>query len=87
MGRTLATSTQLFQEEQAALARFRRALRREDQLILDDLFASAHRHLAAASFAAHISPFETLLLAMLIEEHKTVLRLRSRMNGEESTRR
>ena len=59
-----------------ALARFRRALRREDQLVLDALFASAHRHLAAASYAAHVSPFETLLLAMLIEEHKEVLKLR-----------
>ena len=72
MGRTLATATQLFQEEQAALARFRRALRREDQLVLDELFALAHRHLAAAGHAAHVSPFETLLLAMLIEEHKIV---------------
>lgn len=83
MGRTLATSTQLFQEEQAALSRFRRALRREDQLVFDALFAAAHRHLAAASFAAHISPFETLLLAMLIEEHKAVIHLRQRL-GESS---
>ena len=83
MGRTLATSTQLFQEEQAALSRFRRALRREDQLVMDDLFAAAHRHLAAASFAAHISPFETLLLAMLIEEHKAMLSLRRRLEGSE----
>jgi len=76
MGRTLATATQLFQEEQAVLARFRRALRREDQLVLDELFALAHRHLPAVSHAAHISPFETLLLSMLIEEHKAVLKLR-----------
>jgi hypothetical protein len=76
MGRTLATANQLFQEEQAALTRFRRALRREDQLVLDELFALAHRHLPAISHAAHISPFETLLLSMLIEEHKAVLELR-----------
>jgi len=82
MGRTLATSTQLFQEEQAALNRFRRALRREDQLALDALFAAAHHHLAAASYAAHISPFEALLLAMLIEEYKEIRKLRGQTPGE-----
>lgn len=63
-------------QEQESFSRFRRALRRGDQLALDDLFAAAHRHLAAAAYAAHALPFETFLLAMLLEEHKEVLRLR-----------
>jgi hypothetical protein len=75
MGRTLPSITQAFLEEQAAFSRFRRALRRSDQLALDDLFASAHQHLAAAAHAAHPLPFETFLLAMLLEEHKRVLHL------------
>ncbi|MGE5249625.1 MAG: hypothetical protein ACM3QS_05370 [Bacteroidota bacterium] len=76
MGRTLPTSTQIFMQEEAAFARFRRALRRSDQLALDDLFTSAHQHLAAAQYAAHALPFEVFLLSMLLEEHKQVLRLR-----------
>lgn len=76
MGRTLPTITQQFSEAEAAFTRFRRALRRSDQLALDDLFASARQHLAAAAYAAHILPFETFLLAMLLEEHKEVARLR-----------
>jgi hypothetical protein len=76
MGRTLPTITQIFLEEQDALGRFRRALRRADQRALDDLLAAARQHLAAASYAAHLMPFETLLLCMLLEEHKEVLRLR-----------
>ena len=56
MGRTLPSITQAFLQEQEAFARFRRALRRSDQLILDE-------------------PFEIFLLAMLLEEHKQVLRL------------
>jgi hypothetical protein len=76
MGRTLASITQIFLEEQAAFSRFRRALRREDQRALDDLFASAQKHLAASAYASHALPFETFLLAMLLEEHKEVLRLR-----------
>jgi hypothetical protein len=81
MGRTLPTTTQILLQEQAAFARFRRALRRSDQLALDDLFTSAHQHLAAAAYAAHALPFETLLLAMLLEEHKEVMRLRNRLEG------
>jgi hypothetical protein len=77
MGRTLPSITQAFLEEQAAFSRFRRALRRSDQLALDDLFASAHQHLAAAAHAAHPLPFETFLLAMLLEEHKHVLHLQN----------
>ncbi len=75
MGRTLPSITQVFYQEQASLGRFRRALRRSDQLALDDLFAAAHQHLAAAAYAANPLPFETFLLAMLLEEHKQVLRL------------
>ncbi len=79
MGRTLPSITQVFLQEQEAFARFRRALRRSDQQVLDDLFAAAHKHLAAAAYAAHALPFETFLLAMLLEEHKEVLRLRRLM--------
>jgi hypothetical protein len=76
MGRTLPSITQEFLGEQEVFARFRRALRRKDQLALDDLFAAAQQHLAAAAYAAHALPFETFLLAMLLEEHKELLRLR-----------
>jgi len=79
MGRTLPSITQVFLEEQAELARFRRALRRSDQLALDDLVTSARQHLAAAAYAAHALPFETFLLSMLLEEHKIVLDLQRRL--------
>jgi hypothetical protein len=76
MGRTLPSITQVFLGEQDAFSRFRRALRRSDQLVVDDLFAAAQKHLAAAAYAAHALPFETFLLAMLLEEHKETMRLR-----------
>jgi hypothetical protein len=76
MGRTLPSITMAFLQEQESFSRFRRALRRSDQRALDDLFAAAHKHLAAAAYASHVLPFETFLLAMLLEEHKEVLRLR-----------
>lgn len=76
MGRTLPSATQTFLQEQESFSRFRRALRRSDQLALDDLFVSARQHLAAAAYASHALPFETFLLAMLLEEHKEMMRLR-----------
>ena len=76
MGRTLPSVTQVFLHEQESFLRFRRALRRSDQKALDDLFAAAHKHLAAAAYASNALPFETFLLAMLLEEHKEVIRLR-----------
>ena len=69
-----------FMQEQEAFSRFRRALRRSDQLALDDLFAMARKHLAPAAYAAHALPFETFLLAMLLEEHKQVMLLRQQMD-------
>jgi hypothetical protein len=80
MGRTLPSITQALLIEQDSFGRFRRALRRSDQLALDDLFASARQHLAAAQFAAHALPFEVFLLSMLLEEHKEVLRLRGQVD-------
>ncbi len=75
MGRTLSSFTQLIINEQDALAKFRRALRKQDQRAFDDLFRAARYHVAAAAYASHLLPFETMLLAMLIEEHKRVQHL------------
>ncbi|MCX6078707.1 MAG: hypothetical protein NTW32_04160 [Chloroflexi bacterium] len=80
MGRTLPTASMLIQQEEHSFARYRRALRRSDQVALDDLFASAHQHMAAAQYAAHALPFEVLLLSMLLEEHKEVMLLRQQMD-------
>lgn len=83
MGRTLPSITNTFLQEQESFSRFRRALRRSDQLALDELFSAAQQHLAAAAYAAHALPFETFLLSMLLEEHKEVRRLRQRLEALE----
>jgi len=76
MGRTVPSITQVFMHEEQALTRFRRALRRSDQLALDELLDNARQHIAAAAYATHVLPMETFLVAMLLEEHKEVRRLR-----------
>ena len=67
MGRTLPTTTQIVLDEQQAFINFRRALRKEDQVFFDELFARARKHLMAINQADHVLPFEAILLAMLIE--------------------
>ena len=84
MGRTLPSATQNFLLEEESFSRFRRALRRSDQLALDELFIAARQHLAAAAYAAHALPMEVFLLAMLLEEHKEARRLRTRLERLES---
>jgi uncharacterized protein YydD (DUF2326 family) len=84
MGRTLPTATMLFMQEQDNFSQFQRALRRSDQLALDDLFVMARNHTAAAAYAANALPMETFLLAMLLEEHKEVIRLRTAIEKLES---
>jgi len=76
MGNVTPTITDILHAEEANLARFRRALRREDQVVLDDLFTAAYRHRAAAAYAGHLLPFETFLLAMQIEDHRELMHLR-----------
>ncbi len=76
MGNVTPTITDLLHREQENLVKFRRALRRSDQLVLDDLIAAASKHRSAAAYAAHLLPFETFLLSAWLEDHKEVLRQR-----------
>ena len=81
MGRTVPAITLEYMRQQKAFEGFRRALKRSDQLALDDLFVSARKHMAEAAYAAHALPFEIFLLTMILEEHKEVMRLRKQIQG------
>jgi hypothetical protein len=79
MGRTVPTFTNLIQEEAASWAKFRRGLRRDDQEIFDDLFRAPRKHLAASAYTVRPMPFESMIMAMLLEEHKLVLQLKAQI--------
>ncbi len=81
MGRTLPSFMQVILNEQSALAKFRRALRKEDQDAFDDLFRAARYHVAPLAYASHALPLEVMLLAMLLEEHKAVMQLRKQITN------
>ena len=87
MGRTLATFTQLVQQEIDSWSRYRRALRHEDQQALDVLFAAARHHASAGAYLARETPFEVMLLSMLMEQQKHVLTLEQKVMTLETCRR
>ncbi|MDD2521539.1 MAG: hypothetical protein PHW11_01785 [Anaerolineaceae bacterium] len=70
MGRTIASINQTWQEEEAALNRFKRALRKDDQVILDELLVMSRLHLAEASYASNLYPLDMYLIAILLEVYK-----------------
>lgn len=80
MGRTVITITQLLNETEADLRAFRRTLRRGDQYVFDGLFASARRHIAAIGQAESLLPFETALLAMLLEQARDIAVLQQELD-------
>ena len=76
VGRTLSTITQYLNETETMLSSFRRALRRSDQYIFDGIFASARKHITAISQTDSLLPFETVLLAVMLEQAKEIAALR-----------
>ena len=74
--------------EMESYKQFKRALAPRDQRALDELFIYANKHVAEAQYTSFELPMVTFLLAMLLEEHKEVLRLQEeinvRMKGEAS---
>ena len=87
MGRTLPTITQQLSDTEAALARFRRTLRKSDQYIFDGLFAAARHHTAAISQTEALLPFEAALLAILLEQAKEIAILRQKLEAQEDSHR
>ena len=70
MGRTLPPVTQLVFSQISEVKSLYAALRRSDQLVLDDFFDSVQQHRAAIANAASLLPLEAMLLLMLMELRK-----------------
>jgi hypothetical protein len=76
----MPSAMQVFDSEAARWAKFRRALRREDQDTLDELFIEARRQVAAISYIANPIPMEAILLAMLLGERRSLKALRDKVH-------
>lgn len=75
MGRTILSATQTWVEEDKALMRFVRALRKNDQVLIEELIALSRQHIAEASYASNLYPMDIYLTSMLLELYKKVRQL------------
>ncbi len=83
MGRTVLPFNQKILSIESEWNKFRRALRKEDQELLDDLFGFAKYHSAPSSYFSTPNPRESVLMAMLIELLKEVRRLKFELRAKE----
>jgi hypothetical protein len=70
MGRTVPTFRQLIDDAIARWAKFRRALRREDQKYFDRLFRRVRSYTQAATYQASDNPMEAILLSIALDHEK-----------------
>ncbi len=70
MGRTVPTFRQLIDDAIAHWAKFRRALRREDQEYFDRLFRRVRTYTQAATYQANDNPMEAILLSIALDQEK-----------------
>jgi len=79
MGRTVLSFTQELYREEESWKGFRRALRREDRELFDELFAAARYHTAACTCSGRAVPFEAILMSILLEQRRAVRELSARV--------
>jgi hypothetical protein len=63
--------------------KFRRALRKDDQQFLDQLFEKAMLHVEAGTSVSRPWPFETILISILLEHEKALAELKSKLMAQE----
>jgi len=83
MERTVLPFSQVLDQEVQEWKKFRRALRKEDQLFLDRLFEKAMLHVEAGALTSRPWPFETILISILLEHEKALVELKSKMKVQE----
>jgi hypothetical protein len=72
MGRTLPPFSQLIDAERRRWAPFKRALPKADQALVDRLFDCAKIHIQAGVMVSRPWPFETMVMAVLLEHEKRI---------------
>jgi hypothetical protein len=72
MGKTLPAFSQLIESERRRWAPFKRALPKADQAAFDRLFDCAKLHIQAGVMASRPWPFETIVVAILLEYQKQI---------------
>jgi hypothetical protein len=72
MGKTLPPFSQLVEAERRRWMPFKQALPKADQPIFDRLFDCAKLHIQAGVMVSRPWPFETIVMAILLEHEKQI---------------
>jgi hypothetical protein len=64
---------QVLEQEIEGWKKFRRALRKEDQQVPDQLLEKTRLYVEAGSRVTRPWPFETILISMLLEQEKALM--------------
>ena len=79
--------SQILEQQIEESKKFRRALRKEDQQVFDQLFEKTRLYVEAGGCSSRPWPFETILISMLLEQEKVLAELRSKIEGYEEKNR
>jgi hypothetical protein len=86
MGKTLPPFSSLIEQERRRWMPFKKALPKADQALFDRLFDCAKLHIQAGVMVARPWPFETIVMAIFLEQQKQ-LEQAQRLLGELQSRR
>ena len=83
MGRTVATWRMRIEERMVQWNAFRRALRTEDRLALDEAANAVRQRASAGGMMATPDPLEPILLSVLVDAFVRIRRLEARLEEME----
>jgi hypothetical protein len=81
MGRTVPTYVQQVREIEAKWAKFRRALRREDQLHFDRLLRSVRHYSPSATYQCSDDPRESVMISILLDLEKRLAEIEEKLKA------
>src|SRR5450755_4113666 len=81
MGRTVPTYVEQVREIEAKWAKFRRALRREDQLNFDRLLRSVRQYSPSATYQCSDDPREAVVLSILLDLQKRLTAIEEKLKS------
>jgi hypothetical protein len=81
MGKTVPSFRMALESEIGSWSRYRKALKRGDRRVFDEIMGHSRMHASASSNAVRTSPVEAMILSILIEQQKAISRLRRELEG------
>ncbi len=81
MGKTVPSFRMALEAEIGNWRSYRRALKKGDRRVFDELMGLTRIHASASGNALRTSPLEAMLLSILIEQQKAIARLREELDS------